>query len=224
MADPKSKKTNTAPRHLKTPEPSHRVARGERTAAHRSSQRVKKPAPEKRRSAERPAERRTRSGYTGKRLYYDKLLPYAEKQHQSYQRSLQAGIRWLFALPVVLLLVQKLTNQNKIGILIAWIIGMFIIATALVYVSYSDHELQDYLKSLADYVPEVEEPELGNLLPVDEDGNWTINAEQLRRVLAQYREERDDGEISIRLPHELVLKLMQRGEEGRHEKHAAHRS
>ena len=223
MADPNSKK-NTAPRHLKTPEPSRRVARGERTAAHRSSQRVKKPAPEKRRSAERPAERRTRSGYTGKRLYYDKLLPYAEKQHQSYQRSLQAGIRWLFALPVVLLLVQKLTNQNKIGILIAWIIGMFIIATALVYVSYSDHELQDYLKSLADYVPEVEEPELGNLLPVDEDGNWTINAEQLRRVLAQYREERDDGEISIRLPHELVLKLMQRGEEGRHEKHAAHRS
>lgn len=224
MADPKSKKTNTAPRHLKTPEPSRRVARGERTAAHRSSQRVKKPAPEKRRSTERTADRRPRSGYTGKRLYYDKLLPYAEKQHQSYQRSLQAGIRWLFALPVVLLLVQKLTNQNKIGILIAWIIGMFIIATALVYVSYSDHELQDYLKSLADYVPEVEEPELGNLLPVDEDGNWTINAEQLRRVLAQYREERDDGEISIRLPHELVLKLMQRGEEGRHEKHAAHRS
>ena len=101
---------------------------------------------------------------------------------------------------------------------------MFIIATALVYVSYSDHELQTYLKSLADYVPEAEEPELGSLLPVDENGNWTINAEQLRRVLAQYREERGDGDLSIRLPHELVLKLLQRGEEGRHEKHAAHRS
>ena len=226
MPEAKRQKPNTAPRHLKAAETPRRTARAERTAAHRSTQRTKQTAPSasrKRRSAERTAERRPRSGYTGKRLYYDKLLPYAEKQHQSYQRSLQAGIRWLFALPVILLVIQKLTNQNKIGILIAWIVGMFIISTALVYISYSDHELKSYLSSLAEYVPEAEEVSLGNLLPVDENGNWTVNAEQLRRAIAQSRVERRGSDISIRLPHELVLKILQHGEEGRHEKHAAHR-
>ncbi len=225
MPEAKRQKPNTAPRHLKTAETPRRTARAERTAAHRSTQRTKQAAPSasrKRHSAERPAKQPVRSGYSGKQLYYDKLLPYAETQHQSYQRSLRAGIRWLFALPVILLVLQKLTNQNKIGILIAWIVGMFIISAALVYVSYSDRELQTYLRSLAEYVPEAEEPSLGNLLPVDENGNWTVNAEQLRRAIAQYRVERS-GDISIRLPHELVLQLLPRGEEGRHEKHAAHR-
>ena len=124
---------------------------------------------------------------------------------------------------MILLVLQKLTNQNKIGILIAWIVGMFIISTALVYISYSDHELKSYLSSLAEYVPEAEEVSLGNLLPVDENGNWTVNAEQLRRAIAQSRVERRGSDISIRLPHELVLKILQHGEEGRHEKHAAHR-
>ena len=226
MPEPKSKKNNTAPRHLKASDTPRRFARAERTAAHRGSQRTKTaaaPAPEKRRRAERPAEHPDPRGYTGRRLYDEKLLPYAEERHQANQRSLRAGIRWLFALPVILLVIQKLTGQSKIGILLAWIVGMFIIATAIVYIAYSDHELQRYLSSLAEYVPDVEDPSLGNLLPVDENGNWTINTEQLRRAIAQYRVERHGSDISIRLPHELVLKVLQHGEEGRHEKHAANR-
>ena len=67
-------------------------------------------------------------------------------------------------------------------------------------------------------------PSLGNLLPVDENGNWTISAEQLRRAVSQSRVERKNGEVSIRLPRELGLKLLQHGEEGKHAKHSAHRS
>lgn len=221
MTDPKRKNQHTAPRHLKTqkaPEPPRRAARAGKTAARRGEH-----AKRERRPAQAAAPRRVTRPYSDRRLYDEKLLPYAEERHRANQRSLRTCIGWLFALPLILLLVQKLTDQSKIGILLVWIVGMFVIAAAVLYIAYSDHELQTYLRSLAEFVPDVEEPSLGNLLPVDENGNWTISAEQLRHAVSQSRVERRGGEVSIRLPHELALKLLQHGEEGKHAKHPAHR-
>ena len=213
MGDGKQKNSKPAPRHLKTVEKPKRVTRAGRTAAHRSERHTKtdKRAPERRepvQAVRRPEAR----GYTGKRLYYEKLLPYAEERHQAYQRSLRAGVRWLFALPVILLILQNLTGGSKIAFLIVWIVGMFIISAALIYIAYSDHELQSYLHDLTQYVPDAVDVGLGSLLPVDENGNWTVNPEQLRSLIAQHLAERRDGDVSIHLPHELVVKLLQRGE------------
>ena len=214
MGDGKQKNSKPAPRHLKTVEKPKRLTRAGRTAAHRSERRQKpeKRAPERREPVQTVCRPEAHGGYTGKRLYYEKLLPYAEERHQAYQRSLRAGVRWLFALPVILLILQSLTGGSKIAFLIVWIVGMFIISAALIYIAYSDYELQHYLHELTRYVPDAVDVGLGSLLPVDENGNWTVSPEQLRSLIAQHLAERRDGDVSIRLPHELVVNLLQRGE------------
>ncbi len=217
----KSKKPNNAPRHLNTPEPPRRAARAEKTAAHRGRKK-ERPAREQR-SASEPLPAPESQEYSGKRLYEEKLLPYAEERHRANQRSLRACLGWLFALPLILLVIQKLTGHSKIGILLAWILGMFIISAAVVYIAYSDHELQTYLRSLAVFVPEAEEKSLGSLLPVDKNGNWTVGGEPLRHAFSPKRGGRKSGEASARLPREPARKPQQHGEEGRHEKRTAPR-
>ena len=199
MAKHVRKQSNTVPRHLKSPETPRGASRPEITAAHR-----------RRREAEK---KRPRRRSTSERLYYEKLLPYAENKHKGNQSALRAGVRWLFALPIILLIIQKLTDASKIAMLLAWIVGMFIIACALMYIAYADYELQKYLKDLTSMVPEVEGPELGNLLPVDENGEWTITAEQLRAAIEQHRIERFGEDFTIRLSRDTVRKLFRRGEE-----------
>ncbi len=219
MTDPKRQKQHTAPRHLKAPEPPRRAARAEKTAAHRGTQTKRSKRP-----VTAAAPRQETQSYSDRRLYDEKLLPYSEARHQANQRSLRTCIGWLFALPLILLLVQKLTDQSKIGILLVWIVGMFVISAAVLYIAYSDHELQTYLRSLAEFVPDVEEPSLGNLLPVDENGNWTISAEQRRKSASRSRAEQKKSEASIRPSRKQELKRQQHGEEGKHAKHSAHRS
>jgi hypothetical protein len=97
------------------------------------------------------------------KLFYDKLLPLAQTNHKKNQRFLRAGIIWLFALPVILFTIRHMTGGNKIAFLIAWIIGMFIIASFLIIVAYQDEVLQRSLDELQEYVPEVEENQLGRL-------------------------------------------------------------
>ena len=64
--------------------------------------------------------------------------------------------------------------------LIFWIIGMFGIATALIFTAYADHDLKKTLEELKELVPPEEEIELGNLLPVDAEGEgWLIDPEEL---------------------------------------------
>jgi hypothetical protein len=97
------------------------------------------------------------------KLFYEKLLPLAQSSHKKNQRFLRTGIIWLFALPVILYIIRTMTNGNKIAFLIIWIVGMFIIASFLIIVAYQDETLQQNLDELQEYVPEVEDNQLGRL-------------------------------------------------------------
>ena len=89
--------------------------------------------------------------------FYRHFVPYMEEAHHRNERSLKAGVWLLALLPAILAVVRELTDASRIVFLIFWIIGMFGIATAL-----------------------EEEIELGNLLPVDAEGEgWLIDPEEL---------------------------------------------
>ena len=96
MATQTRKQSNTAPRHLKSPETPKGASRQEVTAAHRRKHQAERKRPRRRSNSER--------------LYYEKLLPYAEEQHRGNQRALHTGVGWLFALPVVLLVIVALLS------------------------------------------------------------------------------------------------------------------
>ena len=152
-------------------------------------------APGKRREAVRrgdlpPVRRPAKPGLARKRpaaaahvdaeTFYRHFVPYIEEAHQRNERSLKAGVWLLVLLPAILAVVRELTDASRIVFLIFWIIGMFGIATALIFTAYADHDLKKTLEELKELVPPEEEIELGNLLPVDAEGEgWLIDPEEL---------------------------------------------
>ncbi|MBQ9249369.1 MAG: hypothetical protein IJ179_03265 [Oscillospiraceae bacterium] len=133
-------------------------------------------------------------------LFHQSLLPTVEHVHRMDQRGLRVGVIWLLVLPVLLLVIRRLTDSSKVAFLIIWIIGMFIIAAALIFVAYADHELKRFLEDAKQYVPEASETELDKLLPspaeavrgMDAD-SLPVAPEVLRGMLARRRERREAG-------------------------------
>ena len=121
-----------------------------------------------------------KSGHVDPQTFYRHFVPYIEAAHHRNERSLKAGVWLLVLLPVILVIIQELTDASRIVFLIFWIIGMFGIATALIFTAYSDHDLKKTLEELKELIPTEEEIEIGNLLPVDAEGEgWLIDPEEL---------------------------------------------
>ena len=116
--------------------------------------------------------------------FYDYFIPYIERAHARNVRGLKAGIWLLFLLPFILVAIQILTGASRIVFLIFWIVAMFIIAAVLIYAAYSDNDLKKMLKELQSVVPTDREVEIGELLPVDAEGEgWLIDPERLAILL-----------------------------------------
>ena len=92
--------------------------------------------------------------------FYRHFVPYIEEAHHRNERSLKAGVWLLALLPAILAVVRELTDASRIVFLIFWIIGMFGIATALIFTAYADHDLKKTLEELKELVPPEEEIEL----------------------------------------------------------------
>jgi hypothetical protein len=152
----------TPPKHLKNTGAHERMPARHNDRLENERQRQETRQQEKRRGEHSSHENVVETPDNTK-LFYDKLLPLAQTNHKKNQRFLRTGIIWLFALPVILFTIRHMTGGNKIAFLIAWIIGMFIIASFLIIVAYQDEVLQRSLDELQEYVPEVEENQLGRL-------------------------------------------------------------
>lgn len=180
------KKKRTPPKHLNNSE-----RRGRRPARPSSRAEAARRLPDP--SAERPGEAASVHSHTRERaraahqtpanaeILYNKFLALAQHSHKLNQRRMNAGVVWLFVLPVILFIVRNLTDSSKIAFLIVWIVGMFLIAAFLVMVAYQDDELQKNLDEFQDYVPDIEEVQLGRLMLVSPESNKWISesAEQL---------------------------------------------
>jgi len=184
-------------RHLAPEEPKGPEKQAPRRKKRSEEQPAEKTAtaPGKRREAVRrgepmPARRPAKPGLARKRTadaaqvdaetFYRHFVPYIEEAHHRNERSLKAGVWLLVLLPAILAVVRELTDASRIVFLIFWIIGMFGIATALIFTAYADHDLKKTLEELKELVPPEEEIELGNLLPVDAEGEgWLIDPEEL---------------------------------------------
>ena len=88
---------------------------------------------------------------------------------------------WLLVLlPAILAVVRELTDASRIVFLIFWIIGMFGIATALIFTAYADHDLKKTLEELKELVPPEEEIEHGSCrFPVTEGAALPKEAERM---------------------------------------------
>ncbi|MCR5089741.1 MAG: hypothetical protein K6C08_09540 [Oscillospiraceae bacterium] len=132
---------------------------------------------------------------------YGQFVPYIENAHGHNVRGLKAGVWLLVFLPFVLAFIRKVTDSDKTAFLIIWIIGMFAIATVLIFAAYSDHELKQTLTTLKEIVPPEKSIEVGSLLPVDPEGEgWLIDPGNLKFPLPAIGERRRSVSGSEILP------------------------
>ena len=101
-------------------------------------------------------------------LFEETLLPTVENIHRIDRKGLRVGLSWLAVLPVLLLIIRRLTDSSKVAFLIIWIIGMFIISAALIFVAYTDHELKRFLDAVKERVPAASDVELERLVSLPE--------------------------------------------------------
>ena len=126
-------------------------------------------------------------------LFEQSLLPTIERVHQIDQRALRAGVIWLLLLPVLLAVIRLLTDSSKVAFLIIWIIGMFILSAALIFVAYADHQLKAFLADARQYVPAAADTELDGLLPDSSRIDLPAAPEILRGMIARGKERRESG-------------------------------
>ena len=130
------------------------------------------------------------------KLFRETLLPKLEQSHQANQMGLRIGVIWLFALPVLLAVIRRMTDSSKVAFLLIWIVGMFLIAGVLVFVAYSDSELKRTLGEVKAHLPEASDAELGELVDLAplraELSELRLTPEELRE-LHRRRSEREGG-------------------------------
>lgn len=127
---------------------------------------------------------------------YEKLVFYEQKIHESNQKRIRIGLKCIWIIPLIFLVLLFWTESNKVVFLILWIASLFAIATYLILTEYSDYNLQERLSEI---INEEREPEalLGqeitemsaNLKNVIQKIDNTLNAETEQEEKAEETED-----------------------------------
>lgn len=86
-------------------------------------------------------------GYDPK-FAYNSMTEYAEKLHVGCKKAIRSGYVTLVVLPLILSVMLKMTDSDKIFFLVVWIICMFFLAAALILIAFVDHEIQERLDEI----------------------------------------------------------------------------
>lgn len=87
---------------------------------------------------------------------YELLVEYEQKIHEKNQRRISIGLKCIWIIPLIFLILMFWTNSNKVVFLILWIVSLFLIASYLIVVEYMDYKLQEKLNELNDEETEVD--------------------------------------------------------------------
>ena len=126
---------------------------------------------------------------------YEKLVFYEQKIHETNQKRIRIGLKCIWIIPLIFLVLLFWTESNKVVFLILWIVSLFAIATYLILTEYADYNLQERLSEI---INEEREPEalLGqeitemsaNLKNVIQKIDNTLNAETEQEEKAEETE------------------------------------
>lgn len=73
---------------------------------------------------------------------YDTIMNYEIEIHKRNQHRIKIGLRCIYIIPAIFLLLLLFTDSSKIVFLILWIASLFGIAIYLIGVEYGDYQLQ----------------------------------------------------------------------------------
>lgn len=81
---------------------------------------------------------------------YTQLLERGITLHMNNKKRIRTGLILLLILPVILGIILKLTESDKIVFLIIWVLCMFIICIYLISVEYIDDSIRKTLEDVTD--------------------------------------------------------------------------
>ena len=80
---------------------------------------------------------------------FEKYVNYQQDLHEKNQHRIEVGLKINILLPLIFLFLSFWTEGSKLTFLILWIVSLFGIASYLIYVEYTDYELQKQLKDFS---------------------------------------------------------------------------
>ncbi|MCR4674752.1 MAG: hypothetical protein K5675_07065 [Lachnospiraceae bacterium] len=80
---------------------------------------------------------------------FEKYKEYQKDLHEKNQNKIRVGLKVNILLPLIFLALSFFVSGSKLVFLILWIVSLFGIAAYLVYVEYSDYNLQEQLKDFS---------------------------------------------------------------------------
>lgn len=89
---------------------------------------------------------------------FEKYKDYQQELHEKNQKKIQVGLKVNILLPLIFLGLSFFVSGSKLVFLILWIVSLFGIASYLVYVEFTDYNLQEQLKEFSgqtDLEPEI---------------------------------------------------------------------
>lgn len=79
---------------------------------------------------------------------YEMVMDFEKKSHEKNQKRIRIGLRCLYIIPAIFLLLLMVMKSSKIIFLALWIISLFILAVYLIVVEYMDYNLQNHINKL----------------------------------------------------------------------------
>ncbi len=79
------------------------------------------------------------------RQMFQELVLEEQQLHTENQKRIKAGIQCLIWIPMLFLILLFLTESEKVIFLVLWIVSLFLTASYLIYVEYTDFKAQERL-------------------------------------------------------------------------------
>lgn len=118
---------------------------------------------------------------------YGKLVAYEEEIHRKNQKRIKIGLKCLFIIPPVFLVLLFLTGSSKTVFLILWIVSLFILAGYLIFIEYIDDKLQQKMNEISNGERNEREALIGENVEQMEEKLRTV----IQNVEAAQKPERD---------------------------------
>ena len=79
---------------------------------------------------------------------YEKLMDYESSLHEINQKRIKIGLRCIYIIPLIFLVLLFITDSSKIIFLVLWIASLFGIAIYLIGVEYVDYKLHEKMNEI----------------------------------------------------------------------------
>ena len=79
---------------------------------------------------------------------YEKLMDYESSLHEINQKRIKIGLRCIYIIPLIFLVLLFITDSSKIIFLVLWIASLFGIAIYLIGVEDVDYKLQEKMNEI----------------------------------------------------------------------------